>query len=48
MKIKFIESETAFRTINGRHITDEEWEAILKKRKAEGREPFVRIITRND
>ena len=29
-KIKFIESKTAYRTINGRDVSDDEWKRRLK------------------
>ena len=39
MKIKFTESKTAFRIINGIEVSDEEIEKILKNKK----NPFVKI-----
>ena len=40
IKIKFTKDKTVHRILNKRYITDEEWELILKKRKAEGKKPF--------
>ena len=39
MRIKFEKSNTAFRTVNGRDVSDEEWENGLSLR--ENKNPFV-------
>jgi hypothetical protein len=40
-RIKFTESKTVFRMINGKMISDKEWKERLQQLK--NKEPFVRL-----